>query len=218
MIRCFLTSNGIVPEVKKDFLSFLKKDSKGLKVAFIPTAADPEPDKSFVQSSFDQMDELGFDVTIIDLKGQTPKTLKPILENMDLIWVNGGNTFYLLDHIKRSGFGKLITPLLEKNKIYIGVSAGSCVACPDIEFVKWKELCDDDIIKSKDLTALNFIQALIVPHYKPSQKSAVQEGAKTTNIPVIALSDRQAIIVEDKDWKIVGTGKKSVFNCSPDLI
>jgi len=212
MIHCFLTSNGIVPEVKADFLAFLKKDPKGLKVAFIPTAADPEKDKSFVQYSIDQIEALGLVCTTVDLKGQTQATLKPILEKMDLIWVNGGNTFYLLDHIKKSGFDKLINPLLEKGKLYIGVSAGSCIACPDIEFVKWKELCDDDIIKSSDLTAFNFIQALIVPHYKPKNKSAAQQGANTTTLPVIALSDKQAIIVENKVWRIVGPGKPLIFS------
>lgn len=211
--KLFLSSAGIVPETKEDFLKLLGKDPDDLTVAFIPTAGDPEKDKTFVQWSIDQIKEIGIKFTTIDLKKENKDTLYGKLNKADIIWVNGGNTFYLLDQVRRSGFNQVIEKLLDEGKIYVGVSAGSYLACPTIESAKWKHVGDPDIVGLKDLTALNLVKLLVVAHYEDQFKQDVENGSKTTKLPVITLNDKQAITVIGDEFKIVGDKKNIlIFN------
>jgi len=59
----------------------------------------------------------GFQVEDIDLENKKESELKEILKDKDIIYVQGGNTFYLLKYIKESGFDKLVKQLIQKGKI-----------------------------------------------------------------------------------------------------
>lgn len=62
--------------------------------------------------------------------------IKEKLNRNNYIYISGGNTFYLLQELKRSGDDKEIIKLIEKGRIYIGESASSIIMAPNIEFVK----------------------------------------------------------------------------------
>ncbi len=212
MKKLFLSSAGIVPETQQDFLDLIGRDPKGLKVAFIPTAAYPELDKSYVKSAINQIETLGMKVIQVDLVGKNKETLLQKLNDVDIIWVNGGNTFFLLDQIRKSGFDQIIGQLIDDGKIYVGLSAGSYVACPTNEAAKWKHIDDTEVVKLKNLKALNLVDFLIIAHYEEKYKQAVLDGAKTTKYPVVALTDKQAIVVRDESSTIVGDGPKFTLN------
>jgi dipeptidase E len=211
-MKLFLSSAGIKPETKESFLKLLGKNPKEMTVAFIPTACDPEPDKSYVQWTIDQIEEVGLKCFTVDLKGENENSLKKKLEKADIICVNGGNTFYLLDQVKKSGFDKIIRSLLNKGKIYFGVSAGSYIACSTIEAAKWKKLGDPDVVGSNDLSSIRLCNFLIVAHYSEKYYDDVERGATTTKYPVVALTDQQAVIVNGDKIQIAGAGQKNIFN------
>lgn len=219
MKRLFLSSAGVTSETKEEFLELLEKNPKDTKVAFIPTAADPEKDKTFVQWSIDQITEIGMKFFTVDLKVENKDTLYQKLSQTDVIWVNGGNTFYLLDQVRKSGFDQIIEQLLDEGKIYVGVSAGSYIACPNIESAKWKRVSDPDVIGLKDLTALNLVNFLVVTHYEGKYRQDVEKGSKTTKLPVVALNDKQAIAIKGDDLELVGSKESIVvFNDLGHLI
>jgi len=75
-----------------------------------------------------------------------------IIEQMkkaSMIYVDGGNTFYLQRHILESSFWKVIDPYLEKGCLYVGASAGAIVACNNIRTALWKGW-DDPSVAGKD--------------------------------------------------------------------
>lgn len=114
MRKLFLTSAGFPKETRKYSLKLLPKKPQKIKVAFIPTAAYPEVDKSFVQKSLDELKEIGITkIEEVDLKNENKGSLYNKLLGVDVIYVNGGNTFYLLEYIRKSGFDQIINPLLE---------------------------------------------------------------------------------------------------------
>lgn len=211
-MKLFLTSAGFQPETTKYFLDLLGKDPKEALAAFIPTAAGPEKDKSYVQWTIDQIEELGMKTITVDLVYENEQTLEEKLSACDIIIVNGGNTFFLLDWVKKSGFDKVLKKLLNQGKIYVGISAGSYIACPTIEHGKWKHLDDPDKVGRTDLDALNLIDFLMVAHYADKYKEAVENGIKTTKLPVVTLTDKQAIVVDGNSVKIVGPGESLKFN------
>lgn len=210
-MKLFLSSAGIRPETKDDFLKLLDKNPKETKVAFIPTACDPSKDKSYVQWTIDQIEDLGMSLFTIDLKEETEQSLYNKLKDADVICVNGGNTFYLLDWVRKSGFDKTIKRLLTEGKVYFGVSAGSYIACPTIEMSIWKK-SNKDRFGVFDFNSLNLINFLISVHYEAKYQEAVENGTKTTNLPVIALTDQQAVIINDNKISLAGPQNVLMFN------
>ena len=197
MRKLFLSSAGIVPETKEEFLKILGNDPRNLTAAFIPTAADPAEDKTFVQWSIDQIEGLGMKLFTVDLKEENADTLYDKLSKADIIWVNGGDTIYLIDQIRKSGFDQIIDRLIDEGRIYVGVSAGSYISCPTIP--------------ATDLAGLGLADFHMVVHYEDKYRQEVEDYAKTANYPVFALTDQQAIIIHGEDFKIVGSGEINRF-------
>lgn len=209
MKKLFLSSAGLSEKTKDIFLEFFGQDPKASKIAVIPTASDVEENKTYLENDITFMRELGFETSLIDLKGENQQTLLEKLSGYDIIFVEGGNTFYLLDYVKKSGFDKIIGELLDRGKIYFGVSAGSYIACPTIEAADWKHI-DKNEVGLKDLSALNLVPFLISAHFREDLRPIIS-SAKTT-YPYVALYDTQAVIVEDDKYKVVGDGPREFFN------
>lgn len=217
-MKLFLSSAGLRPEFKDDFLGLLGKDPKKCKVAFIATAADPEPNKAFVKWSTDHIEEAGMSWYEVDLKGNNADRLRKELAPADIIWVNGGNTFYLLDQARTSGFVNIVKELLQSGKIYYGVSAGSYLACPTIEAARWKRLDDRNVVNMTDFTSLCLVNFLMIAHYEKRWREAVENGVKSTDLPVAVLTDQQAVMVYDGKIKIIGSGEKQTYNGFEEII
>lgn len=190
MKKIFLTSFASVTlDLIKDLLP---KDKVQLKAAFIPTAGDPYSDKGFVYVDRDNLVELGFDVIDIDLKEESEESLEQQLIDIDLVLVAGGNTFYLLDKVKKSGFDRVIKKLVDKGVIYVGSSAGSILCCPTIEGAT---RFDDpnDAPELTDYTGLDFYDKVIIPHahkekYAQRIKQTTEEMIEK-GLEVVTLTD-----------------------------
>lgn len=206
-----LTSAGLPKETRDFFLDLLTKPPERSTVCFIPTAADPEKDKWFVVKAKNEIKEIGMKLKEVDLKNETKVSLLRKFSKCDVIYVNGGNTFYLLDWIRKSGFDRIIPKLLKMGKIYVGSSAGSYITCPTIEQATWKHQ-DRNKVGLTDLTALNLVPFLITAHFEEKYRPLIEKAAKTTKYPIVVLNDTQAILVENNLYKLVGKGKKIFLN------
>src|SRR3989344_9334714 len=171
-----LTSAGIKKGFRDIFLSLLPKPPQNISVAYITTAADGEEGvKSWINIAKEQLQALGISqIEDLDIKGKTENELFSILSAKDIILVNGGNTFYLLKHVRESGFDKVVKKLINEEKIYIGVSAGSYIVCPTIEQAHWKPQDRNDF-GVIDLTGMGIVDFLITAHFKEETKDIVKE-------------------------------------------
>ncbi len=213
-MKLLLTSNGITNTyIEREFLHLLKKPARENKVIFVTTAAfGQENNPIWLESYRAKLREYGIiQIEDLDIKGKTEKELRKILSSSDIIFVNGGNTFYLLRYIHESGFDKVIPDLLNKGKIYIGVSAGSIIACPTIETALW-EPADKNDVGLKGFAGLKLINFLISPHFKEEKRESIEKEVSNTRYPTISLTDKQAVLCVDGKYKIVGEGEKITFN------
>lgn len=209
-MKMFLASSGIVAETKEYFLKLLDKRPSQIKVCFIPTAGEPEGYHGDIAKK--ELRDLGIiNIKDIDLKNIDENGLKNKISKCDIIYVNGGNTFYLLKWVRHSGFDKIITNLLRKGKIYVGSSAGSYITCPTIEMAAWKYQ-DRDHHGLDDWRGLNLVPFLISAHFEEKFRRIIENAAIKTNYPIVALNDRQALIISNKKVKLVGRGGKNFFN------
>ncbi|MCX6730411.1 MAG: Type 1 glutamine amidotransferase-like domain-containing protein, partial [Candidatus Roizmanbacteria bacterium] len=167
--------------------------------------------KTYIMEEGKKLMKMGFTVEDIDIRGKKKDELRQILMDKDVIYVAGGNSYYLLKQIKESGFDALVAERVNNGAIYIGVSAGSYVACPTIEQHNWKHLGSDQF-GLVDLTAMNLVPFLIFAHFEEKMRELVEKNVVSTKYPVVALYDTQAVLVENGKWKIVGEGKREFYN------
>lgn len=193
--------------VKEEILKILPKPAEETKVAHVITASKAEKNTAYVEKDRMGMQELGFNVEDIDIEGKEENELRKLLKNKDAIYVQGGNTFYLLKHVRASGFDRVINEFVEKGVIYIGVSAGSYIACPTIEMATWKHQ-DRNTVGLTDLTALNLVPFLLSVHYKPEYKDILKEAIAKAKYPVKILTDDQALLIQNGEVRLVGNGEE----------
>ncbi len=107
--------------------------------------------------------ELGLEVEIINLENLTEPETVSAFDLFDVIYVYGGNTFHLMNEANRSGFREHILEII-KNKLYVGVSAGSIIATPNISNAGW-EPADPNTCGLVDMRGLNLVPFLVCPHW-----------------------------------------------------
>jgi len=211
-MKLFLTSAGLVPDVAQEFLVLLGKKPEDAKMVFIPTAANPELDRWYLNKDKLVIAQLGIvAINEVDIEKESEDSLAQKLSAADIIYVEGGNTFYLLKYVRESGFAKLVKEFLDRGGVYVGVSAGSMIAGPNIETANWKH-ADRNIVGLKDLAAMNLAPFAIAPHIDGTNIEATKEEAAKVGYPVIALSDKQAVLVDGETTRVVGSGEKMFFN------
>ncbi len=201
-----LTSSGMAG-TKEEILSVLSKPPDKVRVAHIITASKVEKDTSFVDKDRELMKEAGFNVEDIDIEGKNKKQLMKILEAVDIIYVQGGNTFYLLLQMRKSGFNKIIKKLLKRGIVYVGVSAGSVVAGKTIETASWGSNPDEKVVKLMSLKGLKLIKSNIFARYKPEDEEMIKQKSKRIKKELRVLTDEQALFVFGKKIILVGEGK-----------
>lgn len=210
-----LTSAGLSnSEIKNNFLSLLTKKPKETTVAHVTTAAWGEtPNPHWLDITKNELRNCGIiHIKDIDIKDKSKSELETFFADKDVILINGGNTFYLLKYIRETGFDKIISKKIDQGALYMGISAGSYIMCPTIEQAAWKQLYPDrNHVKLTDLTGLNYVPFFIVAHYEKKLKTAIETDAKEANHPTIVLSDNQAVVYKDGEYKIIGEGERIVF-------
>lgn len=181
------------------------KDPRYLKLAFIATAADPYRDVEMPWLDADRakLIEMGFKLSDYDLKNKTASQLRADLSNFDVIFVSGGNTYYLLDIVRKTGFDLVLKELLNKGIVYIGASAGSVLLCPTIDHVRLIEH-PEEAPALIDFTGLGLTNYLIAPHYgKPKYETRYKQIIKDWGDRILLLRDDQALMINDDKIELV---------------
>lgn len=172
---------------------------RGATVAFIPTASRVEEVTHYVDAGRRALADAGLQVRELDIATASPREIADTIRASDALYVSGGNTFYLLQELRRSGADRLIVEHISAGKPYVGESAGAIVLAPDIGYVERM----DDASAAPDLVdraGLGVIDFHPLPHHgNPPFKDAVEDillhDAATHRL--CAISNAQAIVVVD---------------------
>lgn len=152
-------------------------DFQGKHVAFIDTAAKFEEVNFYVDEAVEILEKFGAKLTRIDISC-TQNSVAQISEcnefcvvddkilatinECDIIYISGGNTFYLLNELRKSCAEQAIKNTVKAGKIYIGESAGAIVAAPD---TRYATLMGENSVNVSDFTGLNLVDFCVVPHF-----------------------------------------------------
>ncbi|KKP59609.1 MAG: Peptidase S51, dipeptidase E [Candidatus Magasanikbacteria bacterium GW2011_GWC2_34_16] len=212
-MKLLLTSAGWEknPAIGKEFLKLVGKKSSEIRIFFVITPIKYPKRNKYIKRLFKDLKVVNISEKNITFFKLDRQITKDNLKNIDVIFVFGGNTFDYLDRIKKTGLDKLIKSFVKKGGVYLGLSAGSYVAAPTIKAATWKNV-DENLIELKNLKGLNLVPFLVTAHLDDKSLPIVKEEAKKTKYKIISLTDEQAVLVNGKTTKIIGKGKKNIFN------
>ena len=204
MKRLFLCSS--FADVANLLIDFANEDLKGKIIAFIPTASLTESIRFYVKTGKKALEKVGMIVEEVEITQFSNEEISSILHKCDYIYITGGNTFFLLQELKRKGVDKIISEQVKSGKLYIGESAGAIIASPDTEYMK--NVNFDPIEKApelEDYSSLGLVDFYTIPHYgnfpfkKKGEKVIQLYNEKLQLIPI---SNKQAIFIEDSNIQI----------------
>ncbi len=182
-----------------------------MQMLYVTTASKGVENKAYIERAAKIFADNGYRYESYDIENKSVQELRQKLAKFDVLYMQGGNTFYLLKAIRGSSFEQAIRERLAEGMIYIGVSAGAYVACPSIEQSTWKHPDKYDRCGVTDFTGMALVPFLVSVHYDPQYEAAVRDGIATSAYPVRILTDEQALKVEDGTVTFLGP-KEIVLN------
>ena len=173
-------------------------DLNGKTVTYIPTAAIAEEIEGMAEAETRMLEGLGLTVDELEVSTASKDNVREKLAKNDMIFVGGGNTFFLLQELKRSGADQIIAREAAKGKLYIGESAGAIAACPDIGYSAEMDVPG----KAPELTdykGMGLVDFYVVPHMGhpemgPAANSIIEKYSSVLGLKVI--DDHQVILIE----------------------
>lgn len=178
----------------------------GKTVAYIPTAAIPDKLDFHIKYSKKLLQKTGLAVDELDISTAEAPEITRTLQNSDYIYVGGGNTFYLLWHMQRTGAGDIIKQQAEAGKPYIGESAGAILVAPNIEYSS--DMDDPGVAPNlHNYDGLNLVDFYPLPHAGDfTQKKAVKAITSKygVSLPLAPMGNAQAILATGDRMEIVG--------------
>jgi dipeptidase E len=221
MMKYLLTSAGIKnTSIHNTLVDLLGKPIADADALCIPTAAYGHPMAGpgaawrFIsgQEPRTPMCELGWKslgvLELTVLPSIDKEQWVPIVQETDVLLVNGGDPLYLCYWMRQSGLADLLPSL---RAVYVGLSAGSMVMTPNIgeDFVGWKPPSGGD-------ETLGIVDFSIFPHLDhemlPDNSMAdAERWAAGMQVPAYAIDDETAIKVVDGTVEVVSEGHWKLF-------
>jgi len=221
-MKLLLTSAGIQnPSIHAALLDLLGKPIADASALCIPTAGYGHPQVSpemawrFITGrAGTPMCELGWkSVGVLELTA-LPSVGKdrwlPWVRDADVLLVNGGDALYLCHWMRQCGLAEVLPSL--RDKVWVGLSAGSMVMTPRIgqDFVGWKAPDGSD-------RTLGVVDFSIFPHLDhellpENTMAAAQRWAAGLGVPAYAIDDQTAISVVDGRVDVVSEGHWKRFD------
>jgi dipeptidase E len=196
-MKLFLTSSGLTNKKLADFFVSILP-GKPEKCAVLMAAYDQTAeDIDHTKAAREELRVIGISkIEMFNLADQifSATEIKP-----DVIYVSGGNTFAILDRMKKNGFFDFVKMAVKDGAIYAGISAGSIIAGQSIEIAGWGSEGDENEIGLTDFSGLGFTDIAVYPHFWDEEKEEVDQFKKKAAYPVVELTDDQAVYINGKE-------------------
>ena len=197
LISSLYESMGIVKK-------FLNEKTESKKILFIPTATNVDEYKKYIHLTQKVFEDFGYEVENFDISVFSEETVKEKISETKIIFVSGGNTFYLLQELKKKNLISYLRKKIENGLLYIGESAGSVITAPNIGYA---DIVDDKALATElnDYTGLNLVDFYVVPHFEEepfveSSRKVVELYKDKLDLKVI--NNKEVVLVENDDFRI----------------
>ena len=174
------------------------------KIVFIPTAGNVELYTGYIDEGVEMLKSLGYELEIIDISKYDEDYLKNKLSKTECICISGGNTFYLLQELKKKNLIGLLYERIKEGLFYIGESAGAIIMSENIEY---NQMMDDKSIASEldDYMGVNVFDHYVLPHIGeyPFEETAQKTfDTYKDKVKLVPINNSEAILVNDSGYTI----------------
>ena len=184
---------------------FLNEKTESKKILFIPTATNVDEYKKYIHLTQKVFEDFGYEVENFDISVFSEETVKEKISETKIVFISGGNTFYLLQELKKKNLIPYLREKIENGLLYIGESAGSVIIAPNIGYA---DIVDDKALATElnDYTGLNLVDFYVVPHFEEepfveSSRKVVELYKDKLDLKVI--NNKEVVLVENDEFRIV---------------
>lgn len=197
-MKLLLCSSGFTNEkIITTLENLVKKPRAKINFVIINEAIKGEPGdhRWFAEGLAEITANFGGKIEFVDLQAHDLDYIQTRIAMADVIFCFGGNTDYLANIFTETGFAKILPQILAE-KVWVGSSAGSCVLCH-----KESDEIQASIFKEKRQADrfMDQVPIIFLPHlhgFFDFDKAEVLRASELSNLPVYALSDQAALLVE----------------------
>ena len=131
-----------------------------------------------------------------------PERWLPVVQETDVLLVEGGDAAYLSHWLRESGLADLLPSL---KTVWVGVSAGSMVLTPRVgeDFVNWHSPAGDETLGVVDFSIFPHVDNPDLPW---NTMATAERWAADLSGPAYAIDDETAIKVVDGAVEVVSEG------------
>lgn len=231
-MKLLLTSNGLANETICASLEKLTARPRAdTRIAFIPTAAlapDPNVDESrdWLARDLHRIGRYAGFLDVVSLADLRPQEVEKRLKAAHVIFVGGGNTFYLSYMFEKAGLFDVLPKLLS-DRVYAGISAGSMIATSSVRTAsqaitnrtkfydqRYDELGPQGASSARTAGLVDFA---VRPHFNNFSFPQVAgdflaDLATDVACPLYVLDDTSAIVMTGKHIDVVTEGTWRRYN------
>lgn len=147
-----------------------------------------------VVKMFEQLDTSIKEYSLLDIRNTEEEMIETIKKS-DIVFLMGGDPFVQIDLIKKIDYKELF-----KNKVLIGVSAGSMNLANKSYYSK-----DDDYPETLFYNGLGFTDITIDPHFDIENEEQVNEAKRMClEHEIIGLPNSSGIIIDNDTVEYIG--------------
>lgn len=206
--KLFLYSLALSAGQAQHLTRLIGKEPKEITFALIENAADVIPNsKEWLGGFREMLESNGYQLERFDLrdwKDQREQLHKQLLSK-DVIWLGGGNTFYLRWILKDTGVDKVIQDFVRNGKVYAGWSAGAVVAGPTLKY--FESMDDTGQSPEMILDGMHLTNTVVVPHLDNKEFA---EDARIANSHLLH-DGYQTVTLRDNEVLLIDGGRCEVI-------
>ena len=202
-----LYRSGYLDHAEREIRDFVGNSARAI---FVPFAVHDL--RVYAAKAQERFRDMGFALTSIHDVSNKARAV----DEADLVFVGGGNTFRLLKGLYDYGVLGAIRRRVAAGMPYIGSSAGSIVACPTLKTTK-----DMPVVQPPSFEALGLVSFQISPHYLDpdassthmgeTQEERIMQFLEENEEPVVGLREGSILRVQDGVVTLKGTATARIF-------
>jgi dipeptidase E len=199
--------SGYLDHVEPEIRDFVGKRTR---VVFVPYAVQDRRD--YAAKAQERFRRMGLSLTSVHDVSNLPRAV----QEAEVIFVGGGNTFRLLKGLYDHALIEPIQRSVAAGALYIGSSAGSIVACPSLKTTK-----DMPVVQPPSFAALDLVRFQISPHYLDpdptsthmgeTQEERINQFLEENEAAVVGLREGSMLRVQDGAVYLKGREGARVF-------
>jgi dipeptidase E len=207
-MKLALFSYEVTKKASDKLSEWVGKKPKDIKLVYITTAANvypPNPD--WLLHTKKQLKSSGYQIEGFDLEQafKDRTDLKTYFSDKDVVFISGGNTFYLIYWVLKTGFDKLLKDLLDKGKVYAGSSAGA--VCLVDNLVPMGKIDEPEKAPEKVTKGLALIDFAPIPHWGEDKYqerlNEIKKDYERGGVETKTITNEQALFVNNKKKELV---------------